>query len=156
VQEVRFVVNGLVVKTVPATSVAAADPFGTTELVRYDGSANLDELLTGVSGDAWLVIEAGSKLQLAGDLGGGLDDGPDGMVDTTDNNGDGVVDAADIEGEEGALYGPIKNPAPSAEGACDYHYNKLTEGYPFAFTNPFILDRNGDGVFNAPGGKGGR
>jgi hypothetical protein len=156
VEEVRFVVNGQVVKTVAATSVTAADPFGTTELVRYDGQVNIDELLAGVTGDAWLVIEAGSKLQLVGDLGGGLDDGPDGMVDTTDNNGDGKVDSADIEGDADALYGPLKNaPAPPA-GHPNEHYYKLTEGYPFAFTNPFILDRNGDGAFNAPGVKGGR
>lgn len=155
VREVRFVVNGLVVKTVPATSAGAADPFGTTELTRYEGQVPVDELLAGVTGDAWLVIEAGSPLRLAADLGGGLDEGPDGMPDTTDNNGDGAVDAADIEGE-GKKYGPLKNPAPVAEGALEFHYYKVTEGYPFAYTNPFVLDRNGDGVFSAPGVKGGR
>jgi hypothetical protein len=155
VKEIRFVVNGEVVKTVAATSVAAADPFGAAELVRYDGDVSLDELLTGVSGDAWLVIEAGNPLSLVGDLGGGLDDAPDGMPDTTDNNGDGKVDSADIEGD-GAKFGPLKNPTLPAEGAVDYHYAAITEGFPFAYTNPFLLDRNGDGAFNAPGVKGGR
>jgi hypothetical protein len=155
VREIRFVVNGEVVKTVATTSVSAADPFGATELLRYQGEVDLDPLLAGISGDAWLVIEAGSPLAQVGDLGGGLDDGPDGMPDTTDNNADGKVDAADIE-KEGDTFGPLKNPAPPAEGAVDYHYAKITDGYPFAYTNPFLLDRNGDGVFNAPGVKGGR
>ena len=35
-----------------------------------------------------LVVEAGTRLPLAADLGGGPDDSPDGVPDTTDNNGD--------------------------------------------------------------------
>jgi hypothetical protein len=155
VMEIRFVVNGQVVKTLTPTSVAATDPFGSTDLVRYQGEVVLDELLAGVSGDAWLVIEAGNPLQLVGDLGGGLDDGPDGVPDTTDNNGDGKVDSADIE-VEGDTYGPLKNPPLPAETAPDFHYMRIIEGYPFAFTNPFVIDRNADGVFTAPGVKGGR
>jgi hypothetical protein len=27
----------------------------------------------------------------------------------------------------------------------------VTGGYPMSFTNPFILDRNGNGRFDAPG-----
>lgn len=156
VKEIRFVVNGQVVKTLTPTSVAAGDPFGVTELQRYQGEVVLDELLAGVSGDAWLSIEAGDPMPLAGDLGGGLDDGPDGMPDTTDNNGDGKVDSADVEGDADAIYGPLKNPPLFPESDPSHHYNWITEGYPFAFTNPFIFDRNGDGAFNAPGVKGGR
>ncbi|MCA2976896.1 MAG: CehA/McbA family metallohydrolase, partial [Myxococcaceae bacterium] len=93
VQEVRFVVNGLVVKRVGGL-VVPADPFATGDaLVRAELEVPLAELTAGVTGDAWLVIEAGRPLLLAGDLGGGQGGGLDGMPDTTDNDGDGVVDA---------------------------------------------------------------
>lgn len=155
VAEVRFVINGQVVKTAGALPTPA-DPFATSgDLVRYQGEVPLTELLSGVTGDAWLVIEAGAPVPLAGDLGGGGDDGPDGVVDTTDNNGDGKVDTGDVEGE-GALFGPLKNPAAPAESDFAVHYYRITSGLPQAFTNPFVLDRNGDGVFSAPGLKGGR
>ncbi len=153
VAELRYVVNGQVVKTVPCNA-AAADPFGSTELVRYEGSVPLAELLTGVTGDAWLTIEAGSPLQLVGDLGGGLDGSPDGIPDTTDNNADGKVDAQDLAAN--AKFGPLKNLEPFPETDVRFHYNQITEGYPFAFTNPFILDRDGVPGFKAPGVKGGR
>ena len=154
VQEIRFVVNGKVVKTVPAAVPAAADPFGDGDLDRYEGQVPLDDLLTGVSGDAWLVIEAGRALATAADLGGGLDDGPDGMPDTTDNNGDGKIDQADVA--KGATYGPLANPPAPSDTDVAWHYFKITDGYPFSFTNPFILDRNGNGLFDAPGVNGGR
>ncbi len=154
VAEIRFVVNGKVVKTVQASTPAAQDPFGSSELLRYQGTESLAELLSGVTGDAWLVIEAGSALLLAGDLGGGLNDTLDGIPDTTDNNGDGVVDAKDVEGDK--KFGPLKNPAPVANTDVAFAFNRITEGFPFAFTNPFVLDRNGDGKFTAPGVTGGR
>jgi hypothetical protein len=153
VAEVRFVVNGLVVKTVQANAVAA-DPFGAAELVRYEGSVPLSELVSSVTGDAWLSIEAGSALQLAGDLGGGLDGSPDGIPDTTDNNGDGKVDKADVA--EGSKIGPLKNFDQLPETDARFHFNRITDGYPYAFTNPFILDRDGVPGFKAPGVKGGR
>jgi len=157
VKEVRFVVNGEVVKVVPANP-AAADPFGSAELVRYEGSVPLSELVSGVSGDAWLTIEAGHPLQLVGDLGGGLPEGdtspPDGIPDTTDNNSDGKVDTADVD--KGAKYGPLKSLAPFPQTDPTFHFNRLTDGYPFAFTNPFVLDRDGVPGFKAPGVKGGR
>jgi len=153
VAEVRFVVNGLVVKTVQA-SPPAADPFGTTELVRYEGTVPLAELVAGVTGDAWLSIEAGSALPIAGDLGGGLDGSPDGIPDTTDNNGDGVVDKADVA--DGAKIGPLKNTDPLPPTDVAFHFNRLTDGYPYAFTNPFVLDRDATPGFQKPGVKGGR
>jgi hypothetical protein len=153
VAEVRFVVNGKVVKTVTANP-PAADPFGTAELLRYEGDEALAELLSGVTGDAWLSVEAGSKLMLAGDLGGGLDGSPDGIPDTTDNNNDEKVDSKDVEKD--SKFGPINNPTAPLETEAGFHFNKITDGYPFAFTNPFILDRDGDGKFAAPGVKGGR
>jgi hypothetical protein len=150
VTEVRFIVNGKKVKTVQATVVSAADPFGEAELVRYDGAVPLAELLTGVAGDAWLVVEAGSPLLLTGDLGGGLDGDPDGIPDTTDNNGDGVVDQKDLGKDQ--KIGPLNNPAEPKPTEAGFHFAQITGGgYPFAFTNPFVLDRNGDGKFTGPG-----
>lgn len=154
VEEVRFVVNGRVVKTVSGLP-PPADPFATAgDLVRYDGTVALDELLAGVTGDAWLVVEAGHALPLADDLGGGLDGVKDGIPDTTDNNGDGKVDQADVK--EGQKIGPLTNPPLPMLNEPGYHYGQLTGGVPNAFTNPFVLDRTGDGKFTAPGVKGGR
>ena len=47
------------------------------------------------------------------------------------------------------------SPEPK-ETEAGFHFYKLTDGYSCAFTNPFMLDRNGDGKFTAPGVKGGR
>ncbi|MCC6336344.1 MAG: hypothetical protein IT380_20455 [Myxococcales bacterium] len=162
VQEIRFVVNGAVVKTIPLLA-QPMDPFATSgDLVRYEGSTPVSELLAGVSGDAWIVLEAGATLPLTADLGGGLDlapkDGkedPDGIPDTTDNNGDGVVNAADVS-PAGEDRGPLNNPPLPKRGAVGYYFGAITGGPPNAFTNPFVLDLNGDGKFNAPGVKGGR
>jgi hypothetical protein len=160
VEEVRFVVNGAVVKTVAALP-PPTDPFATSgDLVRYQGSVPLSELLAGVTGDAWIVVEAGAKLPVAADLGGGLDldkDGKedvDGIPDTTDNNGDGVVNAADVS--PGEDKGPLNNPPVPARGHVGYYFGAITGGHPNAFTNPLVLDRNGNGKFDAPGVKGGR
>lgn len=154
VQEVRVVVNGQVVKTIGGLT-EPADPFGTTGLERYRGTVPLAELLQGVSGDAWVVVEAGRPLLLAGDLGGVIADAPDGVPDTTDNDGNGTVDKADVG--EGRKTGPLKNPPAPTENEPGFHFAKITgDGYPFAFTNPFILDRDGDGRYAAPGPKGGR
>jgi hypothetical protein len=150
VDEVRIIVNGVTVKTLQGSELRhPVDPFGTDVLPRYEGSVPLSALVTG-SGDAWLVVEAGSRLPLAGDL-GGPDGHPDGIPDTSDNNGDGVVDERDIA--EGSEYGPLRNPErPSSEADPRFHFSHVvTEGYPMAFTNPFLLDRNGNGRFDAPG-----
>ncbi len=152
VEEVRFIVNGEV-KKVLGNLPLPADPFAQTgSLVRYEGEVALSELLAGVTGDAWLVIEAGKPLMLAGDLGGGLEGAKDGMPDTTDNDGNGVVDAADVKA--GAKIGPLADPAKPKRGETGYDFAAITNGYPLAFTNPFILDLNADGVFTAPGAKG--
>lgn len=153
VQEVRVIVNGEVKKIIGGLP-GLGDPFDTLpQAARYVGEVPLEELLGDVDGDAWIVVEAGSPLMLAGDLGGGLDGDRDGMVDTTDNNGDGVVDLADVK--EGARFGPLADPPKPARGEPGYEYAAITNGYPAAFTNPFILDRDGDGAFTAPGVKGG-
>ena len=101
------------------------------------------------------MIEAGRPLLLAGDLGGGLNGEKDGMPDTTDNDGNGVVDAADVKA--GSKVGPLADPPKPKRGETGYDYAAVTNnGYPIAFTHPFILDLDGDGVFSAPGAKGGQ
>jgi hypothetical protein len=151
VDEVRIIVNGTVVKTLGGTALShPVDPFGTGGLVRYQGDIPLSELLTR-SGDVWLVVEAGTRLPLAADFGGPGGDAPDGIPDTGDNNGDDVVDRNDIAPD--SRYGPLRTPAPpTSEADPLFHFAQVvTGGYPMAFTNPFLLDRNGNGRFDAPG-----
>lgn len=151
VDEVRIIVNGVLVKTVEGAALShPADAFGTDGLLRYQGDLPLSGLLK-PAGDAWLVVEAGTRLQPSADFGGPGGEGPDGIPDTGDNNADGVVDKSDIAADSD--YGPLDGPlAPVDESNPNYHFSRVVNGgYPFAFTNPFILDRNGDGVFNAPG-----
>jgi len=156
-EEVRFVVSGKVVKTIDGAQVQKpADPFAAAWVSRYDGLVQLSELLAGVSGDAWIVVEAGGKLPLAGDLGGGLNGEADGIPDTTDNNGDGVVDRQDVSPSTASSGPMVRPPLPTDRDDPAYHYSAITGSRPMAFTNPFFLDRNGNGVFDAPTVKGGR
>lgn len=163
VTEIRVIVNGKLAKTINGTAIAQpADPFGTTGLVRFDGEVALSELLPSGGGDAWIVVEAGTPLPLFADLGGGptSDKEPhgakDGIPDTADNNEDGVVDEKDIA--SGSKYGPLKTPLPPTDPANPlFHFGVVvTDGYPFAFTNPFVLDVNGNNAFDAPGVEGAR
>ena len=55
--------------------------------------------------------------------------------------------------ELGMLAHPPSAPKPK-RGETGYDFGAITNGYPLAFTNPFILDLNGDGAFTAPGAKG--
>uniref|UniRef100_UPI002931386F hypothetical protein n=1 Tax=Enterobacter hormaechei TaxID=158836 RepID=UPI002931386F len=71
----------------------------------------------------------------------------------TDNDGNGVVDLSDVK--EGSKVGPLADPPKPKRGETGYDFNAITNGYPLAFTNPFILDLNRDGAFTAPGVKGG-
>jgi hypothetical protein len=145
VREIRIVINGRLARSISDGLTAAADPFGRTELLRYQGSAALDELLgeAGADGDAWIVVEAGMASWPALDL----DD--DGLVDTTDNNGDGLVDARDRDGlDEDDTYRGPPVPGPDDER---YHLHIVAPGtFPTAFTNPLLIDRAGDG-WAAPG-----
>jgi hypothetical protein len=133
-----------------------SDAFGAGEegLLRYDEGTPLSELSIG-SSDAWLIIEAGSALPLAADL-GGPDGHPDGIPDTSDNNGDGRVDASDVTSEH-ETFGPLANPPAPPEGHPQFHFSQVvTGGYPMAFTNPFVLDMNGNGRFDPPRAAGAR
>ncbi|MBI4509457.1 MAG: PHP domain-containing protein [Deltaproteobacteria bacterium] len=149
VAEVRFVVNGKTARTIGAGELAMpGDPLGKDGLVRYKGSMPLAELLAAarVHGDAWLLVEAGLPLPLVADL----DD--DGIVDTSDNNHDGVVDKRDVE--PGEDKGPLNDPPdpPPWEKDSRVHLTIVAPGtWPTAFTNPWLLDLDGDGTWEAPG-----
>lgn len=148
IDQVRIIVNSVEAKRL--TNVTSpADPFGTTGLARLTAEVPLAELLTGVASgkDAWIVVEAGTSLPLAADLGGAK--GKDGIPDTGDNNGDGVVDQRDVTSSAG--YGPLLVPAAPDPSSPLYTFYHVVGGYPFAFTNPFLLDRNGNGRFDRIG-----
>jgi hypothetical protein len=136
VEEARIYVNGTLARTLPVDATPG-DPFGRTELGRLTAVAPLSELAAGVTGDFWIVVEAGMKLPLAGDL----DD--DGLVDTTDNDENGRVDRADAPAhfrEPGRV--PLDDPR--------FHFQSIAPGVlPLSFVNPILVDRDGDG-FRAP------
>jgi hypothetical protein len=147
VEEVRVVVNGEVVRTWAADDLARpADDGDVSALVRLDTSVSLAELLP-ASGDAWLVIEAGAALPLWGDL------NCDGVPDTTDNDASGTVDWRDVDGLEEAptdacldTTGPFEERETPEGGAEGYAFSVVVPGgLPMSFTNPLLLDRDGDG-----------
>src|SRR5205814_3436345 len=88
VTEVRFVVNGRVVRTVPVPLGDTADLAGMDHHTEI--TVPLVELLEGRPGDAWLLVEAGLPIPVTADL------DHDGMPDTMDNNHDGVIDGRDV------------------------------------------------------------
>jgi hypothetical protein len=143
VTELRFVVNGRVVKTVPVFE-DAADPLGLKPRsveIRQD----LATLLNGHPGDAWVLVEAGLALPLSGDLDG------DGFADTLDNDKNGVVDAADIPADPDDEDRRFPNPGRPMPSDARFHLEAIAPGtWTYAFTNPFLLDRNGGG-WSAPG-----
>ncbi len=150
VDEIRIVVNGAIVRTLRGDELTnPTDPFGTTGLSRFVGDLPLSELLP-KSGDAWIVIEAGAALPLWADLGSDEGRTPDGVPDTGDNNHDGRVDEADIKA--GETIGPLDVPGAPPDGDPRRHFFRVMHGgYPFAFTNPFLLDRNANGRFDGGG-----
>lgn len=156
VEEVRILVNGRVARTLQAELTHPSDPFGTEGVVRFDGEVALAELLPDGTRDAFIIVEAGTPLALDGDL------DCDGIPDTGDHDGDGVVDWRDVERDEpleaapapcdrSQDTGPLGHPPAPARGSAGYPFLVVTPGgYPFAFTNPLLLDRDGGG-FDGPG-----
>lgn len=138
IDELRFVVNGSVRKTIALPPTSGRDPFGTSDLTRFEGDIALSELASAGT-DCWIVIEAGLRLPLVGDL-----EDDDGLPDTTDNNGDGRVDAADVAGD-------FREPGRVTENDPRFHLETLAPGaWSSAFGNPFLIDWSGDG-WVAPG-----
>jgi hypothetical protein len=136
VEEARIYVNGALARTVPVDATPT-DPLGRTGTGRLTTVIPVAELAAQASGDFWIVVEAGMKLPLAGDL----DD--DGLVDTTDNDGDGRVDQADR---------PAHFREPDRVPLSDprFHFQSIAPGVlPLSFANPILVDRDGDG-FRAP------
>jgi hypothetical protein len=138
VEELRFIVNGTVRKTIGLTPPPGLDPFGSSGLLRFEGEVELSELALSPK-DVWLVVEAGLHLPLAGDL-----EDNDGLPDTSDNNGDGRVDEKDAPGE-------FHEPGRVSEDDPRFHLETLAPGaWSMAFSNPFLIDWSGDGWL-APG-----
>jgi hypothetical protein len=156
VEEVRIIVDGIVVRTL--TLDPPADPFGVQGALRYEGSIPLGELLP--SGASWLIVEAGAPLLANADL------NCDGVPDTGDNNGDGTIDWRDVDREDDDVFdekdqdvdedgdvdeedvpeeceggiGPLATLPKFARDDPRRHFEAVTpEGYPLAFTNPFLV-----------------
>ncbi|TNE91877.1 MAG: hypothetical protein EP330_04025 [Deltaproteobacteria bacterium] len=157
VEEVRIVVNGEVVETLTDLTPPPSDPLsvpaGPADVLRLQTSVPLDGLLP-ASGDAWISIEAGTPLVENADL------DCDGWPDTGDNNDDGSIDWQDVDDDtlegppESGCFdigsaGPLKDPPiPEDRSSAAYFFHAVQPGgYPLAFTNPFVLDLDGDGEF---------
>jgi hypothetical protein len=138
VEQIRYIVNGELALALPVEPTPHQDPLGTAGLVRFESAIELGELAS-PGEDAWVVVEAGMPLPLTGDL-----EDNDGLPDTTDNNGDGRVDKKDGIGE-------FREPGAVSADDPRTHIQVLAPGtYPYAFTNPFVIDWDGDG-WTAPG-----
>ena len=80
----------------------------------------------------------------------GQDHDDEGSVATTDNNGDGDITEADQVDPDDEDTWYQEPPAP-AEDASGFHHHVVAPGaWSTAFTNPFLVDRGGDG-WTAPG-----
>jgi hypothetical protein len=149
VDEVRIIVNGEVARTLTDLP-EPADPFGVEGLDRVEIDIALTDILP-ETGDAWIVVEAGTALAASEDL------DCNGVPDTGDNNDDGVIDWQDVadltedpEQDCFTTVGPLAEPPEPDRGTTDWYYRTVTPGgYPLAFTNPLLLDRESGGIFQA-------
>jgi hypothetical protein len=149
VQEVRILVGGEVVRTLSDLPVPL-DPLGQDGLVRLETEIALSELVSG-SEDAWLVVEAGAPLRESADL------DCNGVPDTTDNDGNGSIDWRDVEELEEdpgvdclETVGPLLDPpVPEPADPASWFSRVTPGGVPASFTNPLLLDLDGDGSFGA-------
>ncbi len=122
VEEVRFVLNGSV-RRVSGVTAVPSNPFGIAGTLRFEATLALAELVSEITGDAWLVVEAGVALPAHADQ----DD--DGLPELT---------------------GELPRPTEKDAG---FHYDSIVPfALPTAFTNPFVLDLDGGG-WKAPGSK---
>lgn len=114
VEEVRFVVNGTVRRT-SAVPAGPKEPFGAGGTLRFEATTALSELLNEVSGDAWLVVEAGAALP------------------------------AHTVGDDGLPKLSGKLEAPTEKQPAFHFDAIVPGALPTAFTNPFVLDLDGGG-----------
>ncbi|HVR63436.1 MAG TPA: CehA/McbA family metallohydrolase [Polyangia bacterium] len=127
VTQVRVFVNGRMVKTVDVSgSFAGLDHFGAV-FGRTPVTLPVADLLAGVSGDAWMVVEAGMDQDIPPDDEDGISDGlPD-------------LPEADVPTRPRTVTDPRFDLQAVAPGV-----------WPAAFTNPFLLNRDG-GAWTPPG-----
>lgn len=161
VDEIRIIINGKVARILRDELAHPTNPLGTSSLVRWNGEIDLGNLLP--AGDAWVVVEAGRSLEPQADL------DCNGVPDTGDNNQDGVINWRDVDRNDDGfvdsrdldlnkdgeiddspkrcdtLVGPLRErPAPTDRTDPLYYFVAVTPGsYPLAFTNPFVLERDG-------------
>jgi hypothetical protein len=130
-QEIRIFVNGhaksIDISMTP--TIKDVDRLG-TEAAWFMERYSLAELIpepapNTAPRDVWIVVEAGMK-----------------QATPEDEDDDGLPDlsAADIPGQR------------SDESDPRFHYQAIVPGgWPVAFTNPFLLDLDGDGIWQPPG-----
>jgi hypothetical protein len=128
VTEVRFFVNGALVESVDVSaSFAGLDHFG-GDVGRAHLTRAIADLVRGARGDAWIVVEAGLHQDLP--------------PDDEDGASDGLPDLPDAD--------LPTRPKSAADPRFDLE--AIAPGiWPAAFTNPFLLDLNGDHKWDAPG-----
>jgi hypothetical protein len=147
VEELRVIVNGVVVATETGLP-EPVNPLGTEDLDRADVEYLLSDILP-AGGDAWISVEAGIALPENADL------DCDGMPDTGDNNNDGTIDWRDVadlveQPEDTTCLdstGPLGEPIVPSDRDDPLHLfgAVVPGGSPAAFTNAFVLDRDGGG-----------
>jgi hypothetical protein len=125
-------VNGSLFATIGADS-HPDDPLGRDQTSRLVTELPLSEIAAAVESDFFVVVEAGMALPLAGDLDG------DGLADTTDNDANGRVNDGDVAGR-------FVEPGRVPRDDPRFYVQSVAPGVlPLAFSNPFFIDRNGDG-----------
>lgn len=150
IDELRVIVNG---ETVQTNTISLTPDPHRPGIHTATYSVALSEVLP-ESGDAWLSIEAGVAPPPSADL------TCDGIPDTGDNNGDGTIDWRDIEDYADLSSAPettLENcfeesgPLRTSEGPSlpnsDFQA-VVPEGYPLAFTNPFLFDGDGNNTYD--------
>ncbi|MDB4979918.1 MAG: hypothetical protein JWM82_670 [Myxococcales bacterium] len=130
VTDVRIFVNGVLKQTLDVSKdFPAGNHFGLIAS-RTRKEIPLVEPLLPATGDAWIVVEAGLP--------------QDTPPDDEDGVADGVPDLPDAEL-------PTRPPNAAESGLERFDLEAVAPGvWPAAFTNPFFIDRTGDG-WTAPG-----
>ncbi|HEY2899015.1 MAG TPA: CehA/McbA family metallohydrolase [Polyangia bacterium] len=127
ITQVRVFVNGTMAKAVDVSAAFdGLDHFGAV-VGRTQVVVGLSDLLAGVKGDAWIVVEAGMNQDLPPDNADGVSDG---LPDLPDS---------DVPTRPRAVTDPRFDLEAIAPGV-----------WPTAFTNPFLLNLDG-GAWTAPG-----